>query len=345
MFDSLVRNAIDFMKVSLGQLESSPKYSVINFCSAVEIFFKARLMAEHWSLVVAKPENATLSKFKEGKEKSVTLDHAITRLENIAGEKFSKHVKDTFCIMREHRNKLAHFFHEEYVNTTNPKTISQIVSEQCRAWLYLHNLLTIQWKKHFSKFDKEISELDELIHKNRKFLEVKFKSIGPELKFLMAEHFNIVTCTSCGFHAFCQTEDPAPIKDCTCKVCGYHDRYLNIPCTACSKEQVYEGDGDIECADCKKKITVDDIIEKFTPKEFQKSHSEPSDDLLAYCHYCEYVNPSVAKLSGYWVCLACLELHDAPDYCDWCNEYITGDWDEYFGCPHCEGRKGWKDDD
>lgn len=346
MFESLVENAIDFMKVSLRELESSPKYSVINFCSAVEIFFKARLMAEHWSLVVAKPETATLSKFKEGEFKSVTLDQAISRLENIAGEKFSKNSKTTFTTIREHRNKLIHFFHPEYVTSKNEQIKTQIVSEQCQAWLHLHRLLTSQWKEHFSNFSVHVEKLDKLMYKHRAFLEVKYKSLKPELKQLMKEGKKIVKCSACGFAAAQQTEDPPPIKDIVCLVCKARDRYLNMPCPVCDEGQVYDGNI-IECAKCKQIITEDDIIEKFTPEEFQAPPNEPCEDLLAYCYYCEHINPSVVKLSNEWVCLACLEPHDEPGNCDWCNEFITGDLEGsgYYGCPHCEGSNARNRDD
>lgn len=346
MFESLVENAIDFMKVSLKELGSSPKYSVINFCSAVEIFFKARLMAEHWSLVVAKPETATLSKFKEGEFKSVTLDQAISRLENIAGETFSENEKKTFAVLREHRNKLVHFYHGEYVNTNDQQTINRIVSEQCRAWLHLHRLLTSKWKEHFGGYNKQISELDRLIHEHRKFLEVKFKSLSPKLKALMGRGEKIVKCSACGFSAAHQTEDTPPIKDCKCLVCGAGDRYLYMPCPVCDKEQVYTGDGFIECAKCQHIITEDDIIQ-FTLDEFQTNEPCEDDHLLAHCHLCCHTDPSVVKLSKDWVCLACLEPHDEPDHCSWCNTFSTCDMRDsgYFGCPDCEGSNARNRDD
>jgi len=40
LFKSLVENAIDFLKKSVAEIKKSPKYSVINFYSAVEIFLK-----------------------------------------------------------------------------------------------------------------------------------------------------------------------------------------------------------------------------------------------------------------------------------------------------------------
>ena len=298
-------------------------------------------MAEHWSLVVAKPENAKLSKFKEGDFKSVTLEHAITRLENIAGEKFSESEKKTFRILREHRNKLVHFFHGEYVDTTAPQTISRIVSEQCRAWLYLHRLLTLNWKEHFIKFDKEISKLDRLIHENRKFLKVKYESLVPKLKALLKTDFKIVTCPSCGFHAFCQAEAPAPIKECTCMVCGYHDRYVTIQCPDCRENLIYDGSGIVECTKYQNIIAEDDIIEQFKPLP-----DDPDEDLIAYCYYCEHIKPSVIKLSDQWVCLVCLEPHDEPENYPWCNEFVTAyDLNAWDACSQCGGRRSWDNDD
>lgn len=347
MFDSLVKNAIDFLKVSLEDFKNRPKYSVINFCSAVEIFFKARLMAEHWTLVVAKPETAGSSKFQEGEFKSVTLDQSIRRLENVAGERFSTDARATFTILREHRNKLIHFFHPEYSDTSDSQMLTQIASEQCRAWLHLHKLLTLQWKKHFDGFEQQIEELNKLMHEHREFLREKFKSLGPDIRDLIAAGGTVTTCSACGFSAAKQTEDSPPIKDYKCLVCGSTDHYLYIPCPHCRKDQVYAGDGDITCVDCAENISVDDIIEKCTPEDFQRPLNELCEDLLAYCHYCDHPNPSVVKLSNGWFCLACLEPHFEPGYCDWCNEFITGDLEGsgYFGCPHCDGKRGWDDDD
>jgi hypothetical protein len=57
-FVSICENGLGFVSKAIDQLwnEGSPdalKYSVINFYSGVELLLKARLMREHWSLVVA----------------------------------------------------------------------------------------------------------------------------------------------------------------------------------------------------------------------------------------------------------------------------------------------------
>ena len=49
IFDSLARNAFDFLNRAILDFAESPKYSVIHFCAAVEMLLKARLMCEHWS--------------------------------------------------------------------------------------------------------------------------------------------------------------------------------------------------------------------------------------------------------------------------------------------------------
>src|SRR5437867_1497094 len=141
MFDLLVKNAIDFLERAIAEIEERPKYSIINFFSAVELIFKARLMTEHWSLVIAKPENANLRKFKEGDFQSVNLDQTVARLKNISGENFTDHELRTFETLRKHRNKLVHFFHPASVENPDAVTLEVAVVELCRGWWFLHRLL------------------------------------------------------------------------------------------------------------------------------------------------------------------------------------------------------------
>ena len=51
-FSQLVGNALDFAETAARELEPSPKYSLINFGAAVELFLKARLLSEHWALII-----------------------------------------------------------------------------------------------------------------------------------------------------------------------------------------------------------------------------------------------------------------------------------------------------
>ena len=91
MFDSLVRNAIDFLERSVHELEKEPKYSVIDFSAAVELFLKARLFKEHWSLIVSKIEKVTIQGFQNGDFQSVTIDECLQRLHSVASEALKEH--------------------------------------------------------------------------------------------------------------------------------------------------------------------------------------------------------------------------------------------------------------
>jgi len=77
IFDSLTRNAFDFLERGISEFDKSPKYSVIHFCAAVEMLLKARLMKEHWSLIVSKPDQANLARFMAGDFISVTRNEIL----------------------------------------------------------------------------------------------------------------------------------------------------------------------------------------------------------------------------------------------------------------------------
>jgi hypothetical protein len=114
-FDSVVDNAIDFLRQSLDELENKPKYSVIHFCASIELFLKARLMLEHWSLISEEPQRANITKFRTGNFRSVGIDETIARIQNIANIRIPHEAYVSFSELREHRNKMVHFFHPDYV--------------------------------------------------------------------------------------------------------------------------------------------------------------------------------------------------------------------------------------
>lgn len=85
---------------------------VIHFYTAVELFLKARLLAEHWSLVVAKRQDPDLTRFELGDFQSVTLDEAADKLDKVLQSPLSSAELSQFRNMAKHRNRMVHFFHE-----------------------------------------------------------------------------------------------------------------------------------------------------------------------------------------------------------------------------------------
>jgi hypothetical protein len=82
-FDSLVANALDFLRRAIDEVKDHPKYSVIHFCAGIEQLLKARLLHEHWSLVVTKPGETSKQKFNSGEFESVTMKQCFERLEKV----------------------------------------------------------------------------------------------------------------------------------------------------------------------------------------------------------------------------------------------------------------------
>jgi hypothetical protein len=109
-FESLANNAFDFLQKPFAEVGTEPKYSVIHFYTGAELIFKARLLHEHWALVVTKVEEASLAKFNSGNFKSVTLQQAANRLRDIAEESFSREMNESALRkLGQHRNRIVHF--------------------------------------------------------------------------------------------------------------------------------------------------------------------------------------------------------------------------------------------
>lgn len=109
MLDRLVENALDFLTRSLEDLDQRPKYSVIHFYTAVELFLKARLIAEHWSLVVAKRQDPDVKKFESGDFQSVSLDEAAEKLDKVLQSPLTPAELSQFRALAKHRNRMVHF--------------------------------------------------------------------------------------------------------------------------------------------------------------------------------------------------------------------------------------------
>src|SRR5580692_9295677 len=104
LFESLGGNALDFLTRSANDLKTSPKSSVINFYSAVELFVKARLLHEHWTLIVGSRQPADYDKFLVGDFVSVTLDEAADRLDKAVKSGLTDQERKAFQDVAKHRN-------------------------------------------------------------------------------------------------------------------------------------------------------------------------------------------------------------------------------------------------
>jgi len=348
MLNRLVENALDFLKMSIDQLDKFPKYSLINFYSSIELFLKARLMAEHWSLIVTRNQEPDWEKFVSGDFRSVTLKETAIRLEKIVRSGLSKKEFETFDMVSKHRNKLVHFFHDENI-IDDLKLKQKIVSQQLSAWYFLHNLLTIRWKDIFSRWSSQIMEIDKSLRKLQLFLKVVFENLSDEIENLKKEDIKFRTCPSCGYEAQQVNNITEAFYNSVCKVCRLEQSIVEIKCPDCNSRVVFEDEGFSSCQNCGKNfepINLADIMEDESEVYLAKIDGDYSWD-RANCYYCDGYHTVIKIDEDKYFCTSCFEISDSVEDCEWCNEPNTGNMEDSYwhGCNHCEGKEGWSEND
>lgn len=338
MYESLVHNAIDFLDRSISELEENPKYSVIHFYSGVELFLKARLMKEHWILILSDPRNANPTKFRSGDFNSVNLEEVVYRLREIVGVHITENELTVFRRLRDHRNKLIHFFHQDYVKKPDRDTLQIIAAEQCRGWFFLHRFLTKKWQGQFEKFLEQIETLNQMMLENRTFLETKYKELLPSIEKGKLGGKVFSECNYCGFEATTEIEVTEPIFETICLVCDNQENQLRIPCPNCECMISIIELGEGVCKQCNTEINMEFLLERYGEQQgYGSDYLGPSN---AYCSNCEYTEErTVVPLDDKWFCLNCFQIYDYLSACESCGERVAGDMeDSYFsGCIVCDG--------
>lgn len=347
LFESLVGNALDFLSRSIEDLRQSPKYSVIHFYAAVELFLKARLLKEHWSLVVTSRQDADWEKFIAGDFVSVSLKEAANRLEKVVRSGISKSTLEAFQSVGNHRNKLVHFFHVAHSASENGGLRTEVAKEQLNAWYLLNQLLTGPWKDVFDDWMTQISEIDTKLRDHRKYLQVIFDHLRPRIQAREREGFSFDFCPSCRFKAQERNPEARDIDVAVCLVCGLEQKRLTIECPDCGKPAEFVNEGFSECGSCGKTLEPEHVADAL--KDHGAAYTAAKDGERSWhegnCTDCEVPHTVVLTASGRYVCASCFGESESMQPCEWCDELNTGDMEHSYllGCSVCEGRSGWSD--
>lgn len=340
IFDSLTRNAFDFLERGIAEFDKAPKYSVIHFCAAVEMLLKARLMKEHWSLIVSKPDQANLAKFMAGDFISVTLEDARARIRDVAGEDIGEDAYASFRALANHRNKMVHFFHNGL--ESDEKAKAQIVAEHCRSWFHLHRLLS-RWNGYFHDFGSEIAHADRAMKGHRKYLAAKYEELTPELDAARKAGNTSRTCSACGFEAAIPDTLDGQIASLRCLVCDHTETQIQIDCPYCDEPIIIASEGFATCEHCGAGIEPEQVADALTDHVAAHIGIKDGDDRWepANCGSCEGYH-TVVRRGDHYFCASCFDISDGIEQCQWCNEYNTGDMEFSYanGCGHCEGKWG-----
>ena len=349
MFDRLVENGLDFLSIAVSEIREKPKYSVIHFHAAVELFLKARLMAEHWSLIVSKRHDPDWTKFVKGDFQSVSLDEAANRLDKVVRSGISESDLKTFSELAKHRNKMVHFFHEAHSAEEGDGLIRRIVKQQLKAWYSLHQLLTVQWEESFSSWQGDIAEVDQKLRALHEFLQVVFDSLSEDIHARRDNGSLFTDCPSCGFEAQEHSNEMKEVYEAKCLVCDFSDTCLMIECMECGSPVLFRNDGFQTCEGCHKRIEPEMLADVLIDEG--GAHIAAKEgclmDYVGNCSDCDGYHTVVLTEHERWVCSSCLGQFDALETCGWCNEQNTGDMEHsyYSGCNHCDGQAGHMKDD
>jgi hypothetical protein len=343
LLDRLVENALGFLSHAIEALEDAPKFSVIDFYTAVELFLKARLLREHWSLVVTK--NPDWEKFVSGDFASVTFDEACIRLDKVVQSPVPPRARGKFDAVRLHRNKMVHFFHVG--EKSQHHVIEDIAIEQLHAWSELHQLLLQQWKEVFNPWQKELAKIESQLQRHKKYLAAKFEAVKPRLDEIAASGQDICACTLCNFPAAVMIDgDVSGLREGTCLVCGAANTWLSMKCPSCGEDAILYDGGHFSC-ECGHSLDEQGLVgaldETVVTKDNYFENPYPAN-----CGECEGWHTVVAR-DDKNLCVVCLDVTDELSHCEFCSEASTGRLEDsyLYGCGQCDGSVGWhgnKDD-
>lgn len=335
LWTRLVESAFDFFERAIKEYESSPKYAVLHLAASVELFLKARLMAEHWALIIARNRAPQFASFLKGDFLSVDPSEAVARLNGVlpASCHVSKEAECEFKSLMRERNKIAHFFHPELGDKSSQKSILQ---RQCRVWLHVHRLLHSVWNDVFKDFSTRLAVLNRTMMGQRRFLKAMFDSVKRELRILQKQGSSILPCQACGCDALVVTEADSLFSHALCKVCGYGETALKVDCPECTKTNALSsGDGQCDCGHQFSPEELADILDAHRPGEM--------DHAPEYIHCPDCYHDAVFKVEEGYACLNCFQTFEEIGYCEWCSTPVAGGVGEdsnWRGCEFCEGYAG-----
>ena len=342
-FENLVRNGIDFLEKAMSQLDSDPKHSVINFHTAVEIFLKAPLVHEHWSLVVV-DRDPNRQKYEAGDFLSVTFDDACTRLSTSLNKPLPKSAKDAFDKVRKHRNRMVHFYH----SGLDGKQHDEIKLEQARAWFELNRFITDTWREQFKPFSSEFRRMERSLIANNHYAKAKYEDLKPKIDGMKKAGKIFENCPECLTNAY-QVEQEAPrLTSRHCVVCFNNEKRIQVDCPECGdSDQYMEPYDGFACEKCGHAFSGEkEIFDLLDQNMVRGTKHDLDSDTPANCDECQGYQ-TVCDYEGGYLCSNCFAYFESIGQCQWCNASMTGDTEDTYvtGCEHCDGYAGHHADD
>jgi len=311
----------------------------------MELFLKARLQDEHWSLVVSKRQEPDWDRFIRGDFQSVSIEEALEKLKKVARVTIGAETKEGLVGLTRHRNKMVHFFHEAHSDQKSKELNATIAKEQLKVWYSVYRLLTIDWKESFIAWNHELRQIDTLFKKHRDYLSVIFEAIKPQILDATSKGRRFKKCRSCNFESLEFSESPGGPFSANCLVCDLLETTLTVECPKCKNPISFVNEGFAVCGACGKNIEPEDLTSSFVDPYLAHRAIKDGDNSydLGNCAQCDGYHTVVPTPNGDYFCTNCFEQFDSLSPCQWCGEPNTGDMDlsGIDGCSHCDGSSNY----
>lgn len=344
--EALITNGLDFLNKAREELQArQAKFSVVSFWTAVEILMKVPLVHEHWTLACS-GKKMERKKYLAGDFQSVTYDEACARLGDVLEKPLSKKTADLFNKVKNHRNRVVHFYHNELSEGDQ----RQVLTEQADAWFALNRLMREDWSSLFGWQLRAKLATDEtrMLRSSEFYAGAKFRheSVQTLVAAELKANRSVTRCVICCQDSVIQVQPVQPLPymrfyEEKCFVCHRNEPHVEIFCPNCQQLNVMHADGEgFCCSRCECELERYDAINPVTVTKDNMYRPVP-----AGCTDCDGHN-TVCEFGDRYLCTACLTLHDSLDACDYCNYCSSSvpDLSAVFGCNFCDGnRETWDD--
>lgn len=290
---NLTKNALAFLRRAIFQMNSAAEdgddqqlaFAVVDLAVATEVLIKARLLREHWTLILADVNKAKLAELLSGSARTITHEQAVSRLEQIAGVSLTgsnfaheQAIKQIFQL----RNRAAHF------------TLGHEATDGIRTQMGL-GLNFLLWF-----LDEEFKTVNEL-------------EVNHEIEYLMAdvsrELAKIKELTSARLKTIKPRLRSAPAL---------------AQCPVCHQETLILGDGMAECPFCRNPwLDGDDIASEYVAEVLELSaYRTVKDGGIWPIHECPEC-ARMALVEGVFQHRSSYRAPKAPEAlrCDWEGQY------------------------
>lgn len=346
-FIELVESGLDFFVRASQELESEQKFSILHFSTGLELILKARLYAEHWSLIASSPHSCQWSALITGETHTLGAKKVCPTITSIIGTDLGDEQK-VFEDIFDHRNQVVHWIQSDDIAVT--------AAEQCRAWYHLVHLLTREWRETFKDFLPEITSLENEHLEYRTYLQTRFEALKNELKGLNNAG-RLITCPACKFDAGILETQANHFSEFECPVCTTVDYIIHFSCGNWLPIQ----DAPVECPCGGEHELVDFLLQEHLSSELRQNvldiavtepYLSPKERSIyegpeAHCGEClsyeKTVRPTGSDFTGDpYICVECATEFALDDigWCGSCEVRWAGfdlEGTRVTGCELCDG--------